>query len=282
MQRSVIGCIACGLLILACVIDRGQGSLDFLDWPGHTAIVVLIMGLPHGALDIEILKTAKGNSAQFRFVRSIVSYVSAVLIALAFWWFLPTGALVLLLLLSAYHFGGDWPGLKSRGESLVVGAALLTAPALLHAAPVAQIFSWLVSPPAAQTVASVMHWLSVPLLLAVAASAAFNWKNSQAQYEEIAVVLFAAVVLQPLTFFLIYFCALHSLRHLADVRQNLSTETTSMLIRRGAPYAFIALVGCCAGALLFPQLAAGPALLSAMFVGLSALTVPHMLLRHLP
>jgi beta-carotene 15,15'-dioxygenase len=119
-------------------------------------------------------------------------------------------------------------------------------------------------------------------LLSAAGVTCLRWRKSRAQCEEIIVVAFAAMVLQPLTFFVIYFCALHSMRHLADVRQTLSGVRTSALVYRGAPYAGTAMACCWAGSVFFPGLPTGSAFLSSVFVGLAALTVPHMLLCELP
>ena len=187
-----------------------------------------------------------------------------------------------LLLLSAYHFGGDWPGLEHVGERVVVGAALLSAPELAHQTSVAFIFSWLIPSEAVSAVAGAMNSLSLPLLLGAAGVVCFRWQKSRAQCEEIIVVAFAATILPPLTFFVIYFCALHSMRHLADARRTLSNVRSSALVFRGAPYAATAMACCLAGSVFFPGIPLGAAFLSSVFVGLAALTVPHMLLCELP
>jgi beta-carotene 15,15'-dioxygenase len=280
--RSTIGCVACALLAVAGVIDFTLGRFDLLDWPGLTAGLILVVGLPHGSLDIELLINAKDDPAHFSLAGSLIAYVGTALSIVLLWWLLPSAAMVTLLLLSAYHFGGDWSGLGHGVERLAVGASLLSAPALVHESPVAFIFSWLIPSDMAVAIAGAMHLASVPLLLGVAVLASFRWGNNRAQCEEIIVVAAAAVVLQPLTFFVIYFCALHSMRHLADVRRTLSNSKGSVLIARGAPYVVAAMICCGAGAVFFPDLPTGAAFLSSVFIGLAALTVPHMLLCELP
>jgi beta-carotene 15,15'-dioxygenase len=280
--RSLIGCFACSLLSLCCLVDHGQGSVDFLKWPGMTAAILLIAGLPHGALDIELLINSADDPAHISVTASVVVYVSLALSVALLWWLLPTAALIGLLVLSAYHFGGDWSCLEPVGERVVVGASLLCAPALAHPTIVADIFSWLIPGDTASVVAGAMHLVSVPLLLGAAVLTFSRWHKNQAQCEEIIVVALAAMVLQPLTFFVIYFCALHSMRHLADVRRTLSSFRGRTLVLRGAPYAATAMVCCWAGSVFFPGLPMGAAFLSSVFVGLAALTVPHMLLCELP
>ncbi len=281
-SRSSIGCFACALLVLACIVDQGLGPLDVLEWPGVTAALLVIMGLPHGALDIELLISAADDPERFPLTRSLVGYVGIVVGMLLLWWLLPVAALVLMLLLSAYHFGGDWLNFTHPVERVIVGATLLSAPALFHQASVAQIFSWLVSSDGGAVIAGAMHFAAIPLLVVAAAVLLLRWQDRRAQCEEITIVISAAVVLPPLTFFVIYFCALHSVRHLVDVRRTLSAQRVSLLVARGAPYAVIALVGCAAGALFFSQLPLGAAFLSSVFIGLAALTVPHMIVCELP
>jgi beta-carotene 15,15'-dioxygenase len=280
--RSTIGCFACALLILACVIDHGGGKFDFLDWPGVTAALILIIGLPHGALDIEIMVCATDDQADFSLMRALLSYISIALSVILLWWLLPIGGLIFLLLLSAYHFGGDWPGFETTFERVIIGASVLSATALVHENSVLHIFSWLVPIDAALVVAAVMHFISIPLLLIVVVLIGFRWRNARAQCEEIIVTSCAAVMLPPITFFVIYFCSLHSMRHLMETRQTLSGHSLGVIVARGAPYAFIALFCCWAGAVFFPHLPTGVAFLSSVFVGLAALTVPHMLLCEMP
>jgi beta-carotene 15,15'-dioxygenase len=280
--RSIIGCFACTLLVVASVIDQALVSLDFLHWPGATAALLVVMGLPHGALDIELMIHAADDPDRFSLSRSLLAYVGIILGVLLFWWALPAGALVFMLLLSAYHFGCDWLALEQVGERIVVGAALLSSPALFHGAAVAQIFSWLVTPDTGLIIADAMRLVCVPLVLGVGAVVRRRWRDNRAQCEEIVIVVGSAIILPPLTFFVIYFCALHSIRHLVEVRQTLSTQRVSLLIARGTPYAIVALVGCLAGGAFFPRLDPGAAVLSSVFVGLAALTVPHMLLCEQP
>lgn len=281
LVRSRIGCVACVLLMLACALDHGRDTFDLAVLPGTTAFLLLVTGLPHGALDIELLEAKAGGSTPSLLGHFVVAYIGAALSVIVFWYLIPTGALIFLLLLSAYHFGGDWSGLDIPAERLMVGACVLSAPALRHEEAVSVIFSWLVVGNAATSIAGVMHWISSPLLFGVATLALVRWQKNRAQCEEIVTVCFAAVLLPPLTFFVIYFGALHSMRHLAGVSQTLSCRSIRELIAHSAPYAVTAFACCGAGVLWFSHLPTSAAFLSASFIGLMALTVPHMILEKL-
>jgi beta-carotene 15,15'-dioxygenase len=280
-RRSAVGCVACAVLIIACGAQQFGHSVDVLKWPGTTASTILLFGMPHGALDIELLKFRSDRAAPFSLFRSLLGYVAVALAALSVWWLLPSLALVLFLLLSSYHFGGDWVGFVGF-RRFVIGAAVLSAPAMLHMDAVGAIFSWLVPEFAAHTIANVMHWLSFLLTTSASMLVITAGPERRAESEEITIVVLSAIVLLPITFFVIYFCALHSMRHLLDARHELAAEKTTSLVVFGAPYGLVAVACCCAGILAFPHLTLGTALLSATFVGLAALTAPHMLLRQLP
>lgn len=279
LVRSRIGCSACALLLLACALDRDSGTFDLAMLPGTTALLLLLTGLPHGALDIELLKAKAGHSPSFLLRRLVLAYIAVALTVIVTWWFLPTQALVFLLLLSAYHFGGDWAAFDTAAERLLIGACVLSAPVLRHDEAVSVIFSTLVASNAATSIVDVMHWISLPLLFGVATLAFVRWQENRAQCEEIVVVCVAAVLLPPLTFLVIYFGALHSMRHLAEVRRVLPCRSIKLLIAHSAPYAAIAFACCGVGILWFPHLSTGSAFLSAAFMGLTALTVPHMVLE---
>jgi hypothetical protein len=70
--RSLIGCFACTLLIVACVTDQALVSLDFLHWPGVTAALLVVIGLPHGALDIDLMIHAADDPDRFSLSRSLL------------------------------------------------------------------------------------------------------------------------------------------------------------------------------------------------------------------
>jgi len=71
--------------------------------------VLIIFGVPHGALDLYIdqhLHKEKSNQKIFllKYIANIVGYAFV-------WYFFPLGALVIFILITAYHFGEiDWLG----------------------------------------------------------------------------------------------------------------------------------------------------------------------------
>lgn len=72
-------------------------------------LVLILFGVPHGALDLYIDQHLhKSDSNQkaflFKYIGNIIAYALV-------WYFFPTAALVIFILITAYHFGEiDWMG----------------------------------------------------------------------------------------------------------------------------------------------------------------------------
>ena len=93
-------------------------------------------------------------------------------------------------------------------------------------------------------------------------------------------LLLLAWVLPPLFFFAVYFCGLHSPRHIIESARVLRWHTRA--VRMTALGISIITVAAALGIYVsLPAIDATPRLLAVIFIGLAALTVPHMLLLEL-
>jgi len=100
---------------------------------GICLALILLFGIPHGALDHKIDQTVnKGRS-----LKKFVLIYLAVSMGYVLWWVIvPYKALILFIILSAYHFGQEFlesikihPGAIS---SFLMGLVILINPMLLH------------------------------------------------------------------------------------------------------------------------------------------------------
>jgi beta-carotene 15,15'-dioxygenase len=266
------------LFTLAVAAHMSMGAFDMLAWPALSAALILLLGAPHGALDVAVATRRHGLDTRRKIAGFLVRYVFLAGLVLGAWWLVPGLTLTLFLLISACHFGGDWGEKASITRRIVQGTALLTATAALHQAQVAAIFALLAPVTAADAIAASMHAVAPIALGCVGGLTLRSIRRAPAQGCEFFVVLAGAVLLPPITFFLIYFCLLHSVRHLLGSREELAHATAFEVARQALPYASTAIIGCCAGAALIAQGNVGSAILPAVFITLAALTVPHMLL----
>ena len=242
------------------------------------APVVALLGLPHGALDLPIAETLWPLNGWRGKLRFAVIYLGLTALVIAFWLAVPGLALCAFLTYSALHFAGDWQdsALRLRWTG---GLATVGAPALFHKSEVTALFTHLASAPVAGIAADALALLGGAALFALLGSVILS-KQCRGQDAAEQLVLFtAAFFLPPLVYFMVYFCALHSIRHfslamakIAHIRRSLITAISlSALVIAAAALAAIQLQ-------TVHYLAVDEAVFNVVFIGLAALTVPHMIL----
>ncbi len=240
-------------------------------------LAVVVLGVPHGALDPLLARGLGVWTDAPGLARYLAAYVGLVLAVLLAWSAAPGPSLAVFLVVSAWHFGGDWADRLGPWSRLACGAGVVALPCLTHADEVARLFALLVPNTDALLITS---WLGsiAPMSLAAVSFSALATRSPSISAELLAVTALA-VTLAPLAYFAVYFCALHSPRHLLRAAPRLSGVATSITILTTTAITILTL-GTGAAVLI----AAEPgqldgALLRVVFVGLFALTVPHMLLN---
>ena len=245
------------------------------------ALAVAVTGLPHGALDPWLAR----QSGLWRTRRGLVAfhlaYVALAALVLVAWRWLPGPSLALFLAISAWHFAGDWRGHLPGAARAVAGGALLALPAWRWPGEVQAIFVMLSGADGAavaEALATMAPWLAAGMAIV----AAFALRRSLTTAIELAAITALALLLPPLLFFIVYFCALHSLRHLRHAALGADAGARRRMAGVAVGYTLLALV---LAAVAWPWLARagdarpvpGTPLAQLVFIGLAALTLPHML-----
>ncbi|TVS12210.1 MAG: hypothetical protein EA419_05660 [Wenzhouxiangella sp.] len=245
------------------------------------AAAVVVLGLPHGSLDPWIARRAGLYRRGAGWVGFNLAYLALAGLVLLAWWFSPGPALALFLGISAWHFSGDWDGRLAPWQRLLAATALLSMPALFHPQSVSDIFAVL-SGTAGRAVAEGLRIVGMGALggLAVVMVMAARQKQHSVFIELGALAVLAAVA-PPLVYFTLYFCLLHSPRHLSSVFRQAAPEERPGLAVDATVYtlATLALAGLIAFFAL-PGADLGRLGLQLVFIGLAALTVPHMALMY--
>ncbi|MFT4888548.1 MAG: Brp/Blh family beta-carotene 15,15'-monooxygenase [Pseudohongiellaceae bacterium] len=235
---------------------------------------VAVAGLPHGALDPLIARRAKLWQRGSGLLAFSLLYLLIAGTTFSLWMFFPDTTLASLIVMSVWHFSGDWRSALPRSQCLAMAAAVICAPAFWHRIEVNEIFSYLTSTNA-HLFSSFMVYL-LPLSLLTALVALVRKKNSDANlFIEFAMLMLAAAVLPPLIFFLVYFCLLHSPRHLLEVTQGF---TRAEVASYGIVFTTMSLCLAVATFFLLPDTGISERLTQVLFIGLLVLTVPHMLI----
>ena len=207
----------------------------------------------------------------------LLAYAGCAVLFALFWRFAPPWGLVIFLGISAAHFSTDW---EERGillTRLAYGLAIVTLPAVLHREQVRAIYLALGNAtPGALLDAS--RWLAPVAAMVALLAAGRQWRLRRRDLLETLAILAAGLWLTPLLFFACYFCLLHSPRHLFATAREQGLRNGAAIVRSVAPATIATML---AGGLLFrsmPAVSAQGNLLQVVFIGLAALTVPHMLL----
>ena len=240
------------------------------------ALAVIILGLPHGALDPWIARREGFLRSPWRFAGQ---YLGLALLVVVVWWLFPVFSLGAFLLISAWHFGQDWAGLAPPWQRLVLGLGLLALPAASNSEQVQLIFTLLSSPQGAMLgqALTLIAWITTPLMLAIAL--AFGWQRQWSASLEVVALVVLAWLVPALIYFIVYFCFLHSPRHLRHCLEDTEPDLRPRALGSAAGYSLLTLVFALPFGLYLTRLNdIETALVQLVFIGLAALTVPHMVL----
>lgn len=274
--QTILFAASVTLAIIATIAIELDPTLQIL----LLAPLVAILGLPHGALDLpiaEALWPLDGWRGKLRFA---LGYLGLAALVIGLWLVAPGLALLAFLAYSALHFADDWQGapapLRWTG-----GLAAVGAPALWHRAEVADLFGHLAPPPAADIAADALAVAGAAALLALLAALVLaRHCRGRAALEQL-MLWAAALVLVPLVYFVVYFCALHAIRHFTSAITSIDCPGRSIITVATLSGLVVAAAALAAFYLHSTRLVAvDEAVFKVVFIGLAALTVPHMILVH--
>jgi len=268
---------------------------------------VSLVGLPHGACDyLAGRKLFADDFGHAWFVPFSLIYLGLGAGVLVVWQWDPLVALLAFLVVALFHFGrGDFDVVRApfRGtpfarlgvvlEAFARGAIPVTIPALAHPTATASLFDALVGGSTASFIEAARIPFATALTLSLGIVLAHHAKsalrgdrahNRDAVQIPLLFMLFSVV--PPLLAFVVYFCFWHSFRHSLRLAASLDAASPRAALlafaRRAAPMTVAALLLGAVGYLVMrPVVPAGDALLRVLFIGLSVLTVPHIVFSNL-
>lgn len=254
---------------------------DWIPWTLQLAILgvgVLVLGLPHGALDPATAEQVGLVHSKRSLWLFNIGYTATVGAIVALWWQAPVFTLALFLAMSAWHFSGDWTSTMPAWARLLGGAGLLLLPIVFHTEEVAVIFESL-SGPGGRTLASQLSLLDawVPMMMLAGSLYALVRRQWSTAIEFLALVGLGWAA-PPLVFFILYFCLLHSPRHLSSHFKQAPRDEHPRLWRMLIIYTLSTLVVLAPMLWLWQSMNITDTILRLVFIGLAAVTVPHMLL----
>ncbi len=250
-------------------------------WTLATTLVILL-GVPHGALDGEICRTLlRPRFGRTWFALFSLPYMLLFAAVLVAWRLAPTWTLLAFLVASVWHFGSEEAPRAGALAVLVRGGMPVALPLLVHPAATLLVLSTIARVPLGPTV-----WMPAVgqgwLVLAGIWTVTMLVSRQPGRLAVPALLAGLFVVLPPLQAFAVYFVCVHAPAHTAGV---IGDRALAPRVRDGRSAVMLALpitaLTVAIGAALWP-LYAGPAperLLSLTLQMLAALTLPHMLLE---
>jgi Brp/Blh family beta-carotene 15,15'-monooxygenase len=242
------------------------------------AALVLLLGVPHGSLDVVFARRLLRSASAGEWVAFSLGYVGLAALVVGLWLVAPTLFLCLFLALSALHFAGDPTAGVGRFARGLYGGAIIVLPALLHGAELEHLLGLVAGPASAAFVVPSLRALATPWLCAALLAGALEARTFPSDAMELIALAAVAVIVPPLPAFAIYFCAMHSPRHIlrtiAGLERNAAREALATAVwPTGIVLATAVLVG-----LVADRIPLENRVMQLVFVGLAALTLPHMAL----
>ena len=258
-------------------------SLTVIDW--FALALIVFIGLPHGALDAAIsLSMISSNKRILQLIGILLSYLLLTISVILVWKQFPEFSLLIFLVISVIHFGMadysasptklKWPHIFAHG-----GIVAIWLP-IINKQEVIQLFSVLtngVTPLLwnSLTILFLFWLLSVVLHLFETLRSKYYFIT----FEFLSLFLLACFA-PPLLTFAIYFCFIHSRKHFTFVWRALQPITTKKMMIISAIILSISswFLGGSFYWYLNLSMTANDAAIQTIFIGLAALTVPHMML----
>lgn len=290
-----IATVITSLLFIGIATFRPDVALILSPW--IVILSVFIVGIPHGAIDHVIAAELFGlNQKLTDHLLFYGSYLLIMIFVGALWIFFPVGGMIFFLAISIYHFGqadmedflsekrkGNWIFHLARG-TLIIGLIVFvrteeTFPIMAEAMRIETSTLEAILPPSFITVSTILL-----LYLAVAGVGGFTRRISRFGSFMTDSVLLALVLIitGPLIGFAIYFALWHSAGHINEMRDFFKSRNKSLSIPqfylKAAPFTLVSFLGL--AMLLGINQAYGleDQFLSLMFILISVLTLPHMVI----
>ena len=260
--------------------------------------LILSIGISHGALDNykanKLLKIYRIKNKAIFFI--IYIFISVLVIFV--WSLYGTFTLLAFLFVASYHFGLEDTSFLHKGNSfldqifyLIKGSLIIFAPLFFHFDETLKIFETLMLSKAFLTFLEIEHWIiNFCLFLSFIGYLYFAYRNKFDDFEVLFLDMLSILILNyifsPIIAFTVYFCFLHSIRHIISLSNELDKNDFSngvkVFIKKALPLTVVtALLYFMATFYLSKSYGLNDVIIKVIFIGLASLTFPHILLEYL-
>ena len=256
--------------------------------------LILILGVSHGALDNikgkKLIKMYRINNIAYFYL----IYVLFGLGIITLWILIPSGLLLLFLVIASYHFGKEDSEFiyKKNEESFflktIKGSIIIISPLLFNKEKTLEIFSS-INFDLSNSLFIKDEILVAFLIVSFFSNLILSFKKNYDEKSILFMDFFSIVTLNiffdPLLAFTIYFCFLHSFRHSIKLVFELNTNFKKgalLFIKKALPLTIITgIIFLVALYFLQYEFKLNESINMVIFIGLASLTFPHILLEYL-
>lgn len=296
-ESALLNFITCATSAVLILIALFWSSAAETLAPWAVVISVLVLGIPHGAIDhimaAEIFNLKKTLKDHLLFYSS---YLLIMLFVGALWIFFPVVGMIFFLIISIYHFGQAdieefITGRRSvrhlyyiaRG-GLIIGLIVfakpdVTYPIMAEATRVnIESFSVLMPDPLAVMIGT----FTLYFLIIISAILISHIEKPVKILTDSILLVLVLILTGPLIGFAIYFALWHSIGHIHEMQEYFKTKgknlSLSSFYKKATPFTLVSIVGLVILVGIQNAFGLEEQFLSLMFILISVLTLPHMVI----
>jgi beta-carotene 15,15'-dioxygenase len=242
------------------------------------AVLILVLGVPHGALDTIFARQLYSFRSNTAWIGFVALYIALAALTVGLWILFPSLFLVAFFFISVAHFSGDLSSEINLTTRILYGGSIIVLPALLHAPELSSILALLVGTETTLQIVRLIDFMAWPWLTGIIIAAIWYIRKDWLSVWELTSTAALAVLLPPLLAFTIFFCAMHSARHILRTFEY-AGRSSPWLMALASIVPMIAVFGFSMVVWrLMNNTEFDTRVIQLVFVGLAALTVPHMVL----
>ena len=249
-------------------------------------LLIFFIGLPHGSFDGAVASLV-GFNTRIQFIKFLILYIFLFLVVISFWLLFPILSLFIFIIMTIIHFGFcDWTNFKIKKYkfpvSFAYGMTIIFGIIFFNEEQSFIIFEYLTN----DKIYSFQKFIFIPYILTSLSIIYFIYlflfeKKLRTSVLEILLLLLIFYICDPLLSFSIYFCFFHTYKHLKHLINNiyLHISNKTFVLYSTLIFTIISWIG---GAVVILFLTQNfnlyESIIKVIFIGLAALTLPHMIL----
>jgi len=270
MQSNLL--IVVGLLVA--LFAHGMGLQAQAAWLFVALGAIVLLGVPHGSLDVLFALRAYQLNSLMAWVVFLTAYLLVAMGIIVLWMLLPVWFFIGFLIFSALHFSDDLNTPNAMLTKLSYGAAVICLPSIVHGAALVGLYAVFVDASVAQRIVTVSQWLCYPILFLMGLML-FNRQIAIREKLDAYAVLAIMTLLPPILAFAVYFCLMHSARHLIRSHAFFGQLNARLFIMALVLPTLAVIIMACGVWFFTNTRTVESDLIRLVFIGLAALTFPH-------